>query len=263
MKTVSKRSQEIQVYSDNVKRQLEVHTKDRLRRMAQIVDKAGDGWTLELEQNFQFVVEATRARADLLAARKLYDKRTKPRGVAKDIGQETAKAVERGAPARQENVLRFQASVRFLRQCSDYLISDPHGRERLVLVTGSVTPDGLRVLDQMVHVSFDQQSAGFVSGNAAETHRKLIELDRDGHELLAMFHSHIMRGAAGTRPSAIDIDHQNRVVSYGSDAIGGIFSLDGYVRLFGTGKPIEVSVYGTGANVVERGERETVIKLEV
>ena len=66
-----------------------------------------------------------------------------------------------------------------------------------------------------------------------------------------------------TQPSDTDVANQERFAAIGWDAIGGIFSLDGYVRFFGTGKNFDVELYGNGGVVVSTGPRETVIKLAV
>jgi hypothetical protein len=77
-----------------------------------------------------------------------------------------------------------------------------------------------------------------------------------------MFHSHIMHGAASTRPSGVDIANQQRFVAIGwTDVIGGIFSLDGYVRLFSTARDFSVSLYGNGADIKSDTPREKIIKL--
>jgi len=43
--------------------------------------------------------------------------------------------------------------------------------------------------------------------------------------------------------------------------IGGIFSLDGYVRLFSTAHDFALSLYGNGVDIVTDGPREKILKL--
>jgi len=210
-------------------------------------------WENEAERAFAFIMEMNRVRSQV----RLAEKRAR-NGEMLDVSPQTPKVIEH---RKSVGVLKFSVSSRFLRECWRDLCSDPQGRERLILVTGPVSPDGWRILSNIERVNFAEQSASFVSAKPDETHRRLIELDMDGHELLGMWHSHIMRGQASTQPSNVDIDMQNRFVKAGCDSIGGIFSLDGYVRIFGTGKPIEVSVYGANVEVVSVKSHEVIAKL--
>ncbi len=157
--------------------------------------------------------------------------------------------------------LRFSISTLFLNICHRYLISDKSQFERAHLVTGPITTDGVRVLSQLEKVKFDKQSAVYVRADPTETHQKIVTLtDVDGHLPLAMFHGHNMTGADGTKPSDTDIAYQDRQAKIGCDAIGGIFSLDGYVRFFSTANDISVDVYGSGAKLISNEPREQVFK---
>jgi hypothetical protein len=116
----------------------------------------------------------------------------------------------------------------------------------------------------MEKVSLKEQSPSYVRADPAATHRQLVALtERDGHDLLAVFHSHITNGADSTQPSPTDIANQERFAAIGWDAIGGIFSLDGYVRFYSTCKDIDVQVYGNRAEILTVGRRETIVKLTV
>ncbi len=171
---------------------------------------------------------------------------------ARQALKEIASGQTRGhaATAAQE-IIRCQVSTLFLRECLEYLPSDPDNRERLALITGSVTADGLRILSRMVKVPLEQQSAAYVCADERKAHYAIVSLtEHHGHQLLAMFHSHMGDGPEITKPSSTDIANQERFVKLGCDAIGGIFSLDGYVRLFSTWKPFELDVYGNGAETL-------------
>ena len=115
----------------------------------------------------------------------------------------------------------------------------------------------------MLHVDTDEASPAYVRAAPQQTHKAIVQLiERDGHALHAMWHSHIMRGASSTRPSGVDIANQERFCAMGWDeVIGGIFSLDGYVRLFSTVRDFTVSLYGNGADLITDTARDKVIKL--
>jgi len=211
------------------------------RRIADITatfEALAPGWQERLENGATFILEAAAIRHAI--------RRTREQGVT-----------------REAPTLRLQASSLFLRDCHALLTGDPNGHERLHLVSGTVSDHGVRVLSRIVKVNADESSAAYVRAEPADTHRKIVQLvERDGHELHAMFHSHIMHGAASTRPSGIDIANQERFVTIGwTDVIGGIFSLDGYIRLFSTARDFTLSIYGNGANMVSDAPREKIIKL--
>ncbi len=224
-----------------LEQQIEDTSRKRLASMAQTVLQLRDGWQPTLEQDLSFIRQATIVREAMRAART---------------------SVSIPVPTNQS--LRFQVSCLFLEDCRQYLTGDPSGNERLHLVTGSVTPEGVRVMSRIEMVALDGQSPAYVKASPAATHARLVTLtERDGHSLLALYHSHISEGLDSTRPSATDIANQERFVQIGWDAIGGIFSLDGYVRFFSTAKDFELALYGSGGEIVSAGPRETTVKLSV
>ena len=157
-------------------------------------------------------------------------------------------AVENGAIMLAEPVKEFQASTLFLGECWRHLTSDPALNERLHLVTGTVTRHGVMVLSRMEQMGLEEQTPVYVSANEQECHDKMLELDLNhGHKTHAMFHSHISRGAPSTWPSTTDRDNQKRYEKAGLIAVGGIFSLDGYMRFFTNSIPFDIEVYGRGA----------------
>lgn len=146
----------------------------------------------------------------------------------------------------------YQISSIFLKDCWEYLGSDPLKKERLHLVTGTITSDGTRILSRMEKLKYGKQSAAYVSADDVDSHRKIISLaEEHGHLLLAMFHSHTSRGADATYPSSIDRAFLERMVKLGCDCIGGIFSLDGFVRFFSLRKDFEIEVYGKGVKKIQ------------
>jgi hypothetical protein len=219
--------------------QIEAATSERVAQLARGILTMQDGWETTLEREFAFLLQATKVRAAMRRAR---------------VGSLSA--------PHHESHLRFQVSSLFLWECHEYLTGDPAGRERLHLVTGTQTADRVRVLSRIEKVATEHQSAAYVKADPMATHKQLVALtERDGHDLLAVFHSHIMNGMDSTRPSETDIANQQRFAAIGWDAIGGIFSLDGYVRFYSTCRDFDLQVYGNRADVITRARRETIVKL--
>jgi len=218
---------------------IEVLNRKRMAAMITTMAEVREGWQTSLQENLAFVLHTTAVRQAIREAA------THP-------------------PSRTELPLRFQVSSLFLGDCWKDLTSDPHGREKMHFISGPITADGLRVLSRIEQVTLDDQTSAYVRAEANETHKRVVNLvERDGHELLAMFHSHITRGADSTKPSATDIANQDRFVQIGWQAIGGIFSLDGYIRFFSTWKDFDLDLYGNGAELVTCAPREKVVKLAV
>jgi hypothetical protein len=217
---------------------IEDATRARMTDMARAFERLEPGWQERLQNDATFVLEAAAMRHAIRDARNY--------GVTP-----------------QPMPLRLQASTLFIRDSHVQLTSDPEGHERLHLVSGTVSEDGVRVLSRIVQVDTDQASAAYVRADARSTHNKIVELvERDGHQLMGMWHSHIMHGAQSTRPSGVDLANQQRFVDIGWDeVIGGIFSLDGYVRLFSTAHDFSLSLYGNGADIVSDGPRQKILKL--
>jgi len=158
--------------------------------------------------------------------------------------------------------LKFQISTIFLRECQEYLISDPSQNERLHLITGSITRDGTWILSRMEKVRYEEQTPVFVKADALDIINKLASLEEDhGHFRLATFHSHIMIGINSNQPSSIDIAYQQRLAKLKSEAIGGIFTLDGFVRFFSTWKDFQIEVYGKGVQKIFDNPREKVFQI--
>jgi hypothetical protein len=216
---------------------LERESNKRLATIAATVAALSDDWQTSIEQDIAFVSCLTTVREDMRRRRLV------------------------ATPRHAEERLRFMVSSRFLGDSHRYLTGDPQQRERMHVVSGVVAPDGTRILSYMEKLTFDEQTAAYVKAAAAQTHKQLVELDRDGHALLAVWHSHIMHGADSTRPSPTDLANQERFVRIGWDALGGIFSLDGYIRLYHTAKDFELATYGNGVERICDEPRAKVLKL--
>ena len=142
-----------------------------------------------------------------------------------------------------------------------YLTSDPRRNERLHIVTGTITENGTRVLSRIEKVKFEKQSRTYVRAEREDSHKKIVSLDEEhGHPVLALFHSHISKGASSTNPSQIDIATLERHHKIGVECIGGIFSLDGFVRFYSL-KDFEIEVYGKGVEKVQDDPTHKIYKI--
>ncbi len=234
-------SKEAQAQFEQIAEQLKRASLHRSDAIAQAIRKLPDDSEATIERDIAFILETNAMRRAIQRARR-----------------------RSHVDVSSDDRLRFQVSTLFLKECWEYLSGDTEGRERMHLVSGTITPDGLRVLSRLEKVAYESQSAGFVSADRKATHNQIVALtEHSGHELLGMFHAHKSVGAKSTIPSQIDIQNQERFVKIGWEAIGGIFSDDGYARFFSTWKDIEFLIYGHGAELVSDKPREKIFKLEV
>jgi Prokaryotic homologs of the JAB domain len=147
-------------------------------------------------------------------------------------------------------VPEYLASTLFLKDCAAYLVGDPHGRERLVLITGS-RRGSVRTLERMVEVALSEQSTTCAVADSLDLQRKLIAIDHAGHSLHGLFHSHPGQGRGATRPSGTDLATHQQHERGGYPLVGGIFERSGFVRFFSYGRPFTVSIYGKGVDQYE------------
>ncbi len=224
-----------------VERCLENAAQKRLEAMATTMASIPDNWQASLIDGAAYLQEITAVREAMRRVR-----------LAGDI-----------QPVSSE--LHYVVSSLFLRECWQFLTGDDKGRERMALITGPVTPDGTHILSSLQHVTMASQSPSYVQANPAPTHTQIVKLvEEDQHKLMGMWHSHIMRGAASTKPSVTDLSNQQRMVDIGwTNTIAGIFNLDGYVRLFSTARDFELTIYGNRFEMLEETPREKLIKLEI
>jgi hypothetical protein len=140
----------------------------------------------------------------------------------------------------------YVVSSLFLRDCHTYLTQ---GRaEQMRAITGTRCKH-LYTLERMVPLVLETQSAVRATATNESVFDALLSLDRFGHALHGMFHSHRMRGIP--TPSSIDREFQQRLDRGGYPAIQAIFSDDGFIRFFGGQKPFRIQVYGTGVKKID------------
>jgi hypothetical protein len=156
----------------------------------------------------------------------------------------------------------YQMSSLFLTESFHYLKADPNGNERMHLVTGTITAEGTKVLSRMEQLKYGQQSPAYVAADKVDSHQKIITLAENyGHQVLAVFHSHTAKGAQSTAPSLIDQNFMQRMAKIGCHCLGGIFSLDGYVRFFKEDESFDIDIYGKGTEKIADKSNYKIFKI--
>ena len=142
---------------------------------------------------------------------------------------------------------RFVVSSLFLHECFKPLTADP--KEQFVYITGPEV-DGVMVLSKLCMFEHISRTELGVVGDPKSTHRLLGRLEQFGHRLLAHFHSHPGKGPQSVGPSGIDTQYQARLEGAGCNAVGAIFSRDGYIRFFRLDSKFDMKIYGAGVEHV-------------
>ena len=200
-------------------------------------------WKKKIVDEASFIISVTKGREAL-------------RNVIFEIKKNKKNALENKVGSR------YQISSLFLKDCLKYLKSDPGHNERIHLVTGTITAEGTKVLSRMEKVRYDRQSAVYVRAEKIDSHQKIVSLAEDyGHLVLAVFHSHTSEGISATAPSSIDRSFLQRMAKIGCDCLGGIFSLDGYVRFFMANEKFEIEVYGKGIKKITENSFYKIFKI--
>lgn len=222
---------------DVLEKHAQMLSKDSVKRIEvinTISSQLSEGWESKIINEASDIVYVNRAREAMLI-------------VISDIKQSLPVAISSSGI----RTLKYQISSIFLKECCEHTISDPKRNERLHLLTGTITQDGTRILSRIEKVRLEKQSPVYVCAENKDSHNKIRSLQEDhGHLLLAMFHSHTSKGAASTSPSSIDIKNLERKLKIGIDCLGGIFSMDRYVRFFSL-KEFEIDIYGKGIEEIE------------
>ena len=206
-----------------------------------------EAWEHTAAERFAVARTMAKARAALEAVR---------------LGREPARELQ-AVPAPSPGGWHVLVSTLFLLDSLAHATGDKQGRERMYLVTGPVTKDGVHVLSRLHEVALAEQSTGYVKLNPHDSHFQIIELDEvHGHQLTGTVHSHPGRGADATRPSGTDIANQRRFDVLGIQAIAGICTADGHFRFWSNGKPFTLDVYGKGWQMLEDDACMKVLKLD-
>jgi proteasome lid subunit RPN8/RPN11 len=145
----------------------------------------------------------------------------------------------------------YLVSSWFLARSQAYLTSHPAGEERMHFVSGmQVAKTKSWTLDHLVTVAQSSQSATHAQADQQALLAVLTEMDRWGHTVTGIFHSHPHTGAEWTRPSGVDLDTQERHEAGGYPLISGICTRDGWFRFFAH-HPFTITLFGKGVTQYE------------
>ncbi len=158
-------------------------------------------------------------------------------------------------------VTEYLVSSLFLAHCHRFLTSNPHGHERLHLVTGITLSPKRRTLDHISKVTLAEQSEVGAVADQISLKQALGEMESFGTALHGLFHSHPREGPLATCPSSTDLDTHERYERGGVPLVGCIFVRDGYLRFFRhSSEPFSISICGTG--IVPINEADHVYKIQ-
>jgi hypothetical protein len=177
--------------------------------------------------------------------------RAQLRAVKRAFGLRQAIDALAGASPRAQAISLYLVSSKFLRQAYASLTQTKN--EHLVYVTGP--EDGSRnafVLSRLVPFRLAHVSQGHAEPDPVSQMAALEQLSSDGQALLATFHSHPGHGADATLPSGTDLLTQDQLETLNYPTIGAIFSRDGFVRFYSRNREFEISVSGSGCQMVSR-----------
>jgi len=108
-----------------------------------------------------------------------------------------------------------------------------------------------RTVENLVPLPLERSEYAYAKGDPAATGEALIEMEKFGASLTAHLHMHPMRGTHGNIPSGVDHAQQDRLESGGHQAVGIIFTRDGYVRFYGRQLEYDVTITGKGVERVD------------
>jgi hypothetical protein len=156
------------------------------------------------------------------------------------------------ASEEKDNRQKYVVGSLFLRDCFNLLLKEArkNDKESLVYVTG-MKVSGLIILDRVSMPQLSEQSGVYVSVDHESSKAILCDLDKYGHGLHAWFHNHTSKGESATLPSNKDFATQERLERGGYDAVGAVFSEDGFVRFFSKQTEFKIEVFGKGVKKIE------------
>lgn len=117
---------------------------------------------------------------------------------------------------------------------------------------------GIEVEDQLVAThnvicSYGERSFSNASLDHQATHNLAIRTHDSDHRLLSLFHSQPGNGKSATVPSALDVETQ-KLWEQNRQFISGVWSRDGYLRLFSHELEFSVEIIG---NTLEKLDENT------
>jgi proteasome lid subunit RPN8/RPN11 len=141
----------------------------------------------------------------------------------------------------------YLLSTSFLADTYKALTKTPD--EHLVYATGPEDKKRVFAVTRLVTFALADKSRAHAVPDPKSQTEALVELDRRGERLLAMFHSHPGYGAPG--PSPTDLNTQGNLERMRFPTIGAVFSRNGFVRFYSVNRSFRVVVSGTGCERLE------------
>ena len=145
---------------------------------------------------------------------------------------------------RNNNKLVFAVGTKFLYECYEYLTS--MGKNEVFHYVTGIRLGNVLTLDNMQKVKLKEQSYCGAVTEEQSTAEAIINIDKFGHHLHATFHSH---PAGIGSPSSTDLDDLKGLIQGGHKIIGGIFTMDGFLRFYSL-MPFELIIYGKGVEKI-------------
>jgi hypothetical protein len=120
--------------------------------------------------------------------------------------------------------------------------------ESVHFITGAVRGTA-KFLEHIVPFKLDVQTIVEAEGNSRDVHRVLGKMQDLGYKLLGYFHIHPGKGPDVIHPSEVDFILQGLLERGGYEAIGAIFSRDGYLRFHAPTLP-NIEIFGKGVEKI-------------
>lgn len=120
--------------------------------------------------------------------------------------------------------------------------------ESLHFVTGPEI-GGIKVLDRIIDLELSHQTIVYAKADTEAVRKALIYLSQHNFKLLGYFHVHPGSGIFSNFPSSTDLALKELLKRGGYEALGGIFSRDGFIRFFSS-KQFKIQIYGEGVEKI-------------
>lgn len=140
----------------------------------------------------------------------------------------------------------YVLSSLFLQDCFNFL--NRQEEESMHFVTG-VEIGETKILDRIVPFKISMRSVVGAQGDSIDVNRVLIQMDELKLKLLGYFHIHPGCGPNSNFPSVVDQNLENLLERGNYQAIGAIFSRDGFIR-FHSPRHLNIQIYGEGVEKI-------------
>jgi hypothetical protein len=140
----------------------------------------------------------------------------------------------------------YVLSSLFLHSSFDFL--NQRQEESVHFITGAEKGTA-KFLEHIVPFRLDVQTIVGAEGNSEDVHRVLCKMQELGYKLLGYFHIHPGNGPEAIYPSHVDLRLQDILERGGYEAIGAIFSRDGYLRFHAPVLP-NIEIFGKGVEKI-------------